>query len=205
MIQHGFIAGSRISLDSCDDLIDYFEQAPDMYKGAGITGGGLDLSFKKSTDMEVSPTNPDHRVQNYMRELSHVCDDYISLFPYSSEGQATWNINVKFNIQKYKPNEGFYGWHTERDTWKEMNPCRHLAFMTYLNDVTDGGHTEWFHQKLKIQPEKGMTYIWPVDWTHTHRGITSPTQTKYIATGWYSYFVPHFDYKSYADVDLNYS
>ena len=67
MIQHGFIAGSRISLDSCDDLIDYFEQAPDMYKGAGYTGGGLDLTFKKSTDMEVSPTNPDHRIQNYMR------------------------------------------------------------------------------------------------------------------------------------------
>ena len=32
-----------------------------------------------------------------------------------------------------------------------------------------------------------MTVIWPVDWTYTHRGIVSPTETKYIATGWFNY------------------
>ena len=25
------------------------------------------------------------------------------------------------------------------------------------------------------------------DWTHLHRGITSPTETKYIITGWFSW------------------
>jgi hypothetical protein len=60
--------------------------------------------------------------------------------------------------------------------------------MTYLNTVTDEGQTEWFYQNLKIQPQKGLTVIWPVDWTHTHRGIASPTQTKYITTGWLGFF-----------------
>jgi hypothetical protein len=64
---------------------------------------------------------------------------------------------------------------------------RHLVFMTYLNDVTDGGETEFFYQKLKVKPEKGLTLIWGADWTFTHRGITSPTQTKYIVTGWFNY------------------
>ena len=59
--------------------------------------------------------------------------------------------------------------------------------MTYLNDVTDGGETEFMYQKLKIKPKKGLTLIWPADWTHTHRGIPSMTQVKYIATGWYCY------------------
>ena len=59
--------------------------------------------------------------------------------------------------------------------------------MTYLNDVTDQGGTEFYNQKIITEPKKGLTLIWPADWTHTHRGIASPTQDKYIATGWLSY------------------
>ena len=59
--------------------------------------------------------------------------------------------------------------------------------MTYLNDVTDDGETEFYYQKIKVKPQKGLTLIWPADWTHTHRGNTSKTQDKYIITGWYSF------------------
>jgi hypothetical protein len=59
--------------------------------------------------------------------------------------------------------------------------------MTYLNDVTDSGETEFLHQQLKIKPEKGLTLIWPADWMFTHRGVASLTQEKYIATGWFNY------------------
>ncbi len=59
--------------------------------------------------------------------------------------------------------------------------------MTYLNDVEDGGGTEFYHQNLIVKPRKGKTLIWPADWTHTHRGVTSPTQEKYVITGWFNY------------------
>lgn len=59
--------------------------------------------------------------------------------------------------------------------------------MTYLNTVTDEGGTEFLNQELKISAEKGKTVIWPADWTHTHRGVASPTQEKYIITGWLSF------------------
>jgi len=62
-----------------------------------------------------------------------------------------------------------------------------LVFMTYLNDVTDGGETQWLYQEKQIQPKKGLTVLWPTDFTHTHRGVVSPTQPKTIATGWYNY------------------
>jgi hypothetical protein len=62
--------------------------------------------------------------------------------------------------------------------------------MTYLNDVTDGGETEFFYQKLKIKPEKGLTLIWPSDWPWTHRGIPSHTEDKYITTGWVHFVNP---------------
>jgi hypothetical protein len=59
--------------------------------------------------------------------------------------------------------------------------------MTYLNDVDNGGETGFFYQDLKIKPEKGLTLMWPVAWTHTHKGYPSPNETKYIVTGWYGY------------------
>ena len=59
--------------------------------------------------------------------------------------------------------------------------------MVYLNDVHDGGYTAFPTQKKKFQPRVGDALIWPAFWTHPHHGITSKTQTKYIATGWINY------------------
>ena len=63
-----------------------------------------------------------------------------------------------------------------------------LVFMTYLNDVEDGG-TQFKYQNLITPAKKGLTLIWPTDFTHTHRGVISQTKEKYIVTGWYSYTV----------------
>jgi len=60
-------------------------------------------------------------------------------------------------------------------------------YYDYLNDVTDEGETEFFYQKRIIQPRKGLTLIWPASWTHTHKGVPSLTQEKYIITGWISF------------------
>jgi hypothetical protein len=67
----------------------------------------------------------------------------------------------------------------------ELGLNKKISKFAFLNDVTDQGETEFFHQKIKIKPQKGLTVIWPADWTYTHRGIASPTQDKYIITGWF--------------------
>ena len=57
--------------------------------------------------------------------------------------------------------------------------------MTYLNDVPDGG-TEFFYQKVISPAKKGLTVIWPAEFTHLHRGQVSKRE-KYIITGWYNF------------------
>ena len=49
------------------------------------------------------------------------------------------------------------------------------------------GTTEWQYLGLAVTPVKGLTVIWPTDWMYLHRGVTSPTQNKTIATGWFSF------------------
>tara|TARA_B100001996_G_scaffold10894_1_gene9143 strand:+ start:649 stop:1281 length:633 start_codon:yes stop_codon:yes gene_type:complete len=187
-----FIGGWYINPEVCDGLISFFNDSPNQRPGE--IGRGVDEEFKISTDVNVCPRNPDQRIQDYLDVLTNVCDLYCKKFEYATKMHSLWGLNTNFNVQKYNPGEGFYGWHSERTSIRDTVPYRHLVFMTYLNTVTDAGETEWYHQKLKMQPEKGLTVIWPCDWTHTHRGVTSPTQTKYITTGWYTYHIPDFDY-----------
>ncbi len=77
---------------------------------------------------------------------------------------------------------GFKKWHSERSNFQ--NQSRQLVFMTYLNSLSEGGETEFFYQKVKIKPTKGLTLLWPSDFTHTHRGVPATNDTKIIATGW---------------------
>ena len=48
-------------------------------------------------------------------------------------------------------------------------------------------HPNFKYQKLTTPAEKGLTLIWPTDFTHTHRGQISDTHEKYIITGWFGY------------------
>ena len=59
--------------------------------------------------------------------------------------------------------------------------------MTYLNDVEEGGSTYFSHYDLEIKPQKGLTLIWPAEWTHAHRGNILTKGKKYIITGWINF------------------
>lgn len=174
----------------CDDLIYFFNHSSfaKERKSSGTVGQAeLQLDVKKSTDLSIIPEYFDiPEVNNYLKQLEIVCEKYKEKYEWCNRF-SPWCIDEGFNVQHYKPTEGFYGWHTERENCTHRSASRHLVFMTYLNDVTDGGETEWYYQKLKIKPQKGLSVIWPADWTHVHKGVASPTQEKYIATGWYNY------------------
>jgi prolyl 4-hydroxylase len=179
-----FIKGWYINKKICDNLIKFFNKNKKDQK-AGVVAGGVIPETKKSTDLSFNINLEDQAVKNYGNALSECVEKYKEAYSVLDKSLASWNIIEKINIQKYKKNEGYFGWHTERST---ISLCKRLlVFMTYLNDVTEGGETEWFYQKTKIKAEKGLTIIWPVEWTHLHRGCVSKTQEKYIITGWYSF------------------
>lgn len=170
-------------LSICDALIDFYKK--DESKLPGVQAGqAVNEALKKSTDCLVKDTEA---TKPYFEHLQGVLANYIAKYHFSGQ-YASWAITENPNIQHYKPGDGFYGWHCERSGASMPVATRHLVFMTYLNDVTDGGGTEFYHQKVITEARKGKTLIWPADWTYTHRGVVSPTQEKYIITGWLNYY-----------------
>ena len=83
--------------------------------------------------------------------------------------------------QRYVDKEGYHAWHYENEVTEETMKMRQMAFMWYLNDVFEGGETEFRFQKTKVEARTGRAVIFPAFWTHTHRGNKpSSQQTKYI-------------------------
>ena len=169
----------------CDKIIEYHKNNPEKQEAGCVRQVERVFNKEIKDSIDVVFDEPS-LVSEYSNLLQKCCDEYIKKYPWCNN-YAKWQIKDFVNIQHYLPNGGFKIWHTERTNISPTCCHRHLVFMTYLNDVTHKGETEFFHQKIKIKPEKGLTLIWPTDWTFTHRGIPSPTEEKYIVTGWFEY------------------
>jgi len=185
--QNSFIGAWYLDdIDVCDELIRYFKESTAKVPGQ-VGEGRIDKEAKDSVDLQIDSDHfTDPPVFKYLNGLKEICQQYTAKYQGSAALDA-WGLSEKVNIQHYEPGGGYKIWHCER--WGKDMPAaaRHLVFMTYLNELSDAGGTEFLYQGLTVAPKRGLTLIWPADWTHHHRGVISPTEEKYIITGWFSF------------------
>ena len=185
--QNNFIGGWYISPDLCDALVNRASKIPGFFRWP------IDDYYVCNYLDQINSNLYDE----YINELSNVCKLYTEKYKFSAEWakmrlsslndiDSTAKKIPLLKFQKYYPNKSYYRYHCELDSiGNGIESKRHLATMTYLNDVEDGGGTEFYHQNYTCKPQKGLTLIWPAQWTHAHKGIPAPTEFKYIITGWY--------------------
>lgn len=182
---------NALSANICHQLIKNFETS-DLKKPGVLYGpnGISSDSDKKSTDITFDPSFLKKEpwamfLDEVIITIQNGVLDYLNRHSTAMTKMDSIDLYTYFNMQRYEPNEGFYGWHCERAGNKHSD--RLLVWMIYLNTLTDRGETEFFYQQHFEEPERGKLVIWPSDWTHLHRGVPSPTQTKYILTGWFTH------------------
>ena len=178
-----FIAGWYINPQICDNLIDLFNENKDHQK-QGVIGGpfNVDKEKKNSIDLGLHPDWDEPRFMVYKKVLKDCCSLYEEKYP-EVKGFHNYGMTEGANIQYYQPGGGYFAEHCERTSAKE-NRC--LVWMTYLNDVPNAG-THFKYQKITTPAERGLTVIWPTDFTHTHSGQITKSYDKYIITGWMGY------------------
>lgn len=149
-------------------LLDYVREFPFLMAGA-ISLMYKDKSGKfKTLDYKDVENMDDATLTNYLR--------------------AVYRLG-SVNMQKYLQNKGgYFHWHSEfypHPTDPDQDSLhRTLLWMVYLNDVEEGGETEFYYQNLKSKPKQGTLVIAPADFTHTHRGNMPISGNKYIFTSW---------------------
>ena len=176
---HDFILEipNALSADVCTQIIDKFEADP--RKGPGHVFGGLNLNWKRSTDLHITPL-PEWSDLDARLHDSLACGviKYHTAYPHLNACKLK---DLGHQVQRTEPGE-FYDWHA--DAGVHRNAARVYVFIWYLNDVADGGHTEMKYLGRRVKPEQGKLLLFPAAWTHYHRGEPVVSNTKYIVTGW---------------------
>ena len=164
----------------CQEIIQRFRH--DERKSQGITTSGeINLDVKKSMDLGISnldewePTDAvlftslAEHLENYAKKIFHIIE------------QDLWTNEIKdsgYNVKRYRPGD-YYNWHV--DSQANQGWMRSIACIWYLNDVIEGGETEFAYGQ-KIKPETGKILLFPAVWTYPHRGLPPKNNDKYIIT-----------------------
>ena len=188
-----FVGDFFVDLGLCDRLIELHR----VCDREGIVRRGsmaradkvvVDLAKKDSFDLPVAlipePLQDEYEVPRYFEELKRCLHQYVDRHPIL-KNIGLYGVTESPVIQHYRPGGGFKLVHFERSGL--ATTTRMLAWMTFLNDVTDGGGTRFEYQNYTVDAQKGRSLIWPSDFTHSHVGIVSETQHKYIITGWLNF------------------
>tara|TARA_B100000214_G_C23961548_1_gene625522 strand:+ start:1264 stop:1896 length:633 start_codon:yes stop_codon:yes gene_type:complete len=178
--------GSWIIDDSlCDELVVHFENNQSkLQRGAVGSNASIKLEAKNRMDLRISPKEinlSENKVfKIYFNDLFECYKDFSNTWPHLKT--IARNLDIpSFNIGRYETGQHYQAIHCERAGLGTLH--RLFAFMTYLNNVEEGGNTYFDNYDLEIQPKKGLTLIWPAEWTHTHRGNKVIKGTKYMITG----------------------
>lgn len=178
--KESFIGGWIISDEICDGLLSYYKEHSAHVLPGLVSENKLNKKIKESQDLYIAPDNFDKEILEYRIALQKTLEKYIEKYP-DVDKYSKFNVE-SFNIQKYPSKGGFKVWHFESGSKQKSD--RILVFMTYLITLENAG-TEFKYQNMKIPCKKGLTVIWPSDFTHTHRGIITDKE-KIIATGWFT-------------------
>lgn len=177
---------NALSQELCNEIIDYFnfvEQETSFViprQEPGVQDSQIFLSdFYRDQPFYVDKLNRNisGRFYNILNEsLAHYRNRYEIL------NHISKMCSFDIKLQKIQPGQGFHFWHCE--AFDRRSSTRLLAFQVYLNDILEGGETEFVFQDIKIQPKTGTLLLYPAGFTHTHRGNSPTNETKYIITGW---------------------
>lgn len=189
-----YVNPTAICRQLCAEIIEFFEKEKSY---DGVTAGGLNKNIKDTKDFVIKKDDAKwSRIRTFLEnELSRNCKEYVGKLASQMQKEeenssSKYHLFSKnfvetdtFMIQKYEKGQGRYIYHDDFSIDWENKKHRVITFLFYLNDVEEGGETE-FWREMKIKPEAGKLLLFPCAWTYPHRGLMPKSCDKYILTGW---------------------
>ena len=163
---------NAISDDFCNLLINFFEEQQKSIMDANwrrcLAYSGLDSSPLWSEFVEVIKNIFDR----YKLDMRNTILNFVSVI-------EAPNI-FKYNVNLESPNL----FHRHADNWSMDTASRQVSIIIYLNDVDQGGETNFTELKTSVSPKKGRILMFPSFYTYLHEGVPPLSGPKYIAVSW---------------------
>ena len=183
-----YVSPTKLPDEICEQIIKEFLHL----KTTHPAGMGKDVNFKPLERDDRALFLDDYDLRNDFsgilatevnKYLEIVFGEYLAKYEVLQQCQLR---SVRQKVQETDIGGGYHLWHCEQSAVDYAT--RVLAWTIYLNDVEEGGETEFLYQHKRIKAEKGKILIFPASFTHTHRGNPPISNKKYIATGWCNLF-----------------
>tara|TARA_R110002012_G_scaffold128512_2_gene280890 strand:- start:286 stop:831 length:546 start_codon:yes stop_codon:yes gene_type:complete len=167
-----------ISDEVLQRIIKRFNEIEEVSSFSGEGQFNTPLGRKDSSIM-IENHSPD-LAQEIQGTLQGYLNQYQETYAGAKELQVI-GYNVK--MQRTSPGGGYHVWHCECGAKSQAQ--RQLVWMLYMNDVLEGGETEFLNQATRVKPKAGRLVIWPSAWPWQHRGNPPLSGEKYVCTGWW--------------------
>jgi prolyl 4-hydroxylase len=160
------------------DKIDAHAVPSTLYKGTEQPG------FRTSSSCHLNRWDPDiARIETKMTQVIGINNNFAE----TMQGQ-------RYHVgQEFKAHHDFF--HISQDYWLKEGPTggqRTWTAMIFLNNVPEGGATEFPHVKVGVRPQAGAMLIWnnmnpdgSMNYKTLHAGTPVKAGSKYIITKWY--------------------
>ena len=175
-----------ITKDDCDKAIKLYEDQNKFNNTINrISAERASILQKQDQQFFAAPNNVDvwwESLKSMMINFDMAWNHYIK----NVGADDAYGVPFHFTdlkIQKTLPTEGYHVWHIEHGKGSN-NEARAFVFSIYLNDVEEGGETEFLHFSKRVKPKTGRIVIWPAAFPYVHRGNSPLLGEKYIVTSW---------------------
>tara|TARA_Y100000004_G_scaffold26128_1_gene26436 strand:- start:874 stop:1482 length:609 start_codon:yes stop_codon:yes gene_type:complete len=175
-----------ISDEECKNAIELFDNQDRLqHTFTRLQMEKSDLKYKQDTHLFCNGSN----VNIWYEDLKSLIVNFDLAWKHyaeivgAEEAYGTGFYYTTLKIQKTLPSQGYHVWHLEHGKGFD-NEARAFVFSIYLNDVEEGGETEFLHQVMRVKPKKGRIVIWPAGFPYLHRGNPPLSGEKYILTSW---------------------
>jgi hypothetical protein len=180
------IYDNYISEQECNNAIKLFENEHKLRKTINrVAGENASILEKKDQQYFAQGSNLDiwwEDLKGLIFNFDLAWKNYLlNVGAEKAFGNPFHYTNLK--IQKTLPTEGYHVWHVEHNKGFHIEP-RAFVFSIYLNDVEEGGETEFLHFSKRVKPKTGRIVIWPASFPYVHRGNPPLSGEKYIITSW---------------------
>lgn len=182
----------------CHEIIDKFENDDRKHEGTVGEFAIVNKSVKTSTDLHITNLESwkdidsqlsgclkkgleqyqKHLIGLLTRRAYHPTEIH-DISNLVNMGLLFKTVDTGFQIQRISK-DGKYIWHHDSCPGQKRN----VAFIWYLNTLTEdeGGSTDFCDKS--VQPEEGKLIFFPATWTYIHTGRRVLTEkSKYIITG----------------------
>jgi hypothetical protein len=156
------------------DSLDKWQDAG-IFTGPDSSGSEVNKNIRSNLTLGIDQFsyNVEPEFYEMCKTVWHYCDQYANKY------DVSFYATEPAQILKYSPGE-YYDPHCDAGP----NVPRVVSALLYLNEVEEGGETEFVNFDIKVKPKPGRLVIFPSNYAYRHAARLPKKGTKYVAVFW---------------------